>query len=282
MRSPRLTNAGSLCDLIIFVLIGSFALQSLLGLLGQEEFVKHSFYLSVNGLTEGKVWTLLSYGLFHDGPIHLLFNILGIHFIARYTENQISRSNFLLLVSSSLMVGGLFWIFFNNNNNILLGCSAFVLCSLTFFCLKRPNEPVTLLLLFVLPVSLKPKYILLATLLIEVYGLSQSEITGFGSVAHSSHLGGMFCGGLAYLYLIGRLSLPIRIKFYRSNSSKSFKKQPPSTAGGFNYKVNFADNTNFSKEVDRILDKINEHGFGALTDTEKTSLEKAKKQFGKD
>ena len=35
------------------------------------------------------------------------------------------------------------------------------------------------------------------------------------------------------------------------------------------------------KWVDRILDKINEHGFGSLDENEKKCLEKAKKIIGK-
>jgi hypothetical protein len=43
-----------------------------------------------------------------------------------------------------------------------------------------------------------------------------------------------------------------------------------------NFKVNFSSSVDMQVEVDRILDKINEQGFGTLTEKEKQTLEKAK------
>ena len=43
-----------------------------------------------------------------------------------------------------------------------------------------------------------------------------------------------------------------------------------------NYRVNFGDSS-LKAETDRILDKINDKGFGSLTVAEKETLEKAKK-----
>jgi hypothetical protein len=42
------------------------------------------------------------------------------------------------------------------------------------------------------------------------------------------------------------------------------------------YKVNISNPVDLQREVDRILDKINDEGFGSLTNEEKLTLEKAK------
>ena len=47
------------------------------------------------------------------------------------------------------------------------------------------------------------------------------------------------------------------------------------------FRVNFGESPSIKEETDRILDKINEKGFGSLTDSEKETLEKAKKLLGK-
>ena len=47
------------------------------------------------------------------------------------------------------------------------------------------------------------------------------------------------------------------------------------------YEVDLSGQNNFQKEVDRILDKINDRGFGSLTGEEKKSLEKAKSFLNK-
>ena len=50
----------------------------------------------------------------------------------------------------------------------------------------------------------------------------------------------------------------------------------PSKVDKSNYKINFSTSDLLQKEVDRILDKINDSGFGSLTEEEKLMLEKAK------
>jgi hypothetical protein len=47
------------------------------------------------------------------------------------------------------------------------------------------------------------------------------------------------------------------------------------------YSVNLDDREMVEQEVDRILDKINEKGFGSLTEDEKRTLDKAKSLLGK-
>ena len=42
------------------------------------------------------------------------------------------------------------------------------------------------------------------------------------------------------------------------------------------FKINFTNRKELQKEVDRILDKINKEGFGALSEEERSTLDKAK------
>ena len=137
------------------------------------------------------------------------------------------------------------------------------------FCLLRPNQPISLLLFFILPITVKPKWILWGTLALEVYGLLQTEIHSFGGIAHSAHLGGMFCG-LFFTYRNPGESNSLYVKF--SHSSTFAKQKLPKSK----YKVNFSKNETIREETDRILDKINSKGFGSLTIEEKETLEKAK------
>ena len=48
------------------------------------------------------------------------------------------------------------------------------------------------------------------------------------------------------------------------------------TTASSNYTVNFSNRESIQEEVDRILDKINDEGFGALTEEEKSTLDRAK------
>ena len=67
--------------------------------------------------------------------------------------------------------------------------------------------------------------------------------------------------------------MPFKFTFKHSNE-QSLSKMSSKT----NYRVNFGDSS-LKAETDRILDKINDKGFGSLTVAEKETLEKAKKLF---
>ena len=95
----------------------------------------------------------------------------------------------------------------------------------------------------------------------------------------SAHLGGMLSGAFVFRYLLSGKEFP-KFVFVNPRSKKSSgvsklfrKKQSVKNAS---YAVDFSDQQDLQEEVDRILDKINENGFGALTQEEKNILEKAK------
>ncbi len=282
MRGPRYDFRGSICDFLIILLIVCFIFQCLAVLTFGEVVILETTSLSYKSLASGYLWSLISYGLVHEGVFHLLFNILGLHFIGRIVSHSMSRNKFILFTVFSLLAGGLAWLLVNSSHSIngLIGFSAAVLSYLTFYCMLRPHQPITLLLLFVLPVTLRPRFILLATLGLETYGLIFAELTSTGSIAHSAHLGGMLCGLILFVITEKKYLFPLRFRF-GSNSTMSHSPQPNSSSSARKFKVNFTQESNIQQEIDRILDKINDQGFGSLTPAEKASLEKAKKILGK-
>jgi membrane associated rhomboid family serine protease len=213
-------------EILIFVLIGSFVLQSFGSLIssGIESVVFEIFSFSALGLERFFLWIPFSYTLLHDGPIHLIMNLIGLFFIGRAVENDIGKSNFIWLVSISSLVGSLLWLIFNNSGQVLIGASAVVMSCLACFCLRNPNQEITLLLFFVLPCRLKPKWIIIGTLAIELYGFIFSELHGASGIAHSAHLGGMLSGAFVYLFIrSGRYFPSYVFKFSSNFKKKSFK-----------------------------------------------------------
>ena len=91
----------------------------------------------------------------------------------------------------------------DQSNFYLSGSTCVVLSLLTFFCFSNPDRPITLLLLFVLPVTLKPKYILMGVLGLELFGFLFWELRGLpGGATYSSHLGGMLAGAFVYWFIL--------------------------------------------------------------------------------
>lgn len=276
MKSPRDILGRSFCDQLIFSLIVCFLLQSLSSLIFSSLHINQYFAFGLKNFRNGYVWTLLSYGFIHEGPLHLIVNLLGLHFIARSVEDFLGKKQFQLFCIIALLAGLVVWLPFNSMpNQYIVGFSSVVLASLSVFCLVRPNQPITLLVFFVLPLSVKPKWVLWATLGFELFGFLNSEIRETGVIAHSAHLGGMFCGLLFYFHNTGKFRLPVKFIFDRDNLDSSRKHVKSK------YRVNFMSNDALRSETDRILDKINLHGFGSLTAEEKETLEKAKKLLEK-
>ena len=78
------------------------------------------------------------------------------------------------------------------------------------------------------------------------------------------------------MFLTKNIGNPIKFTFLPA-SSQNHNKSTKSLNRKTNYKVNFGMSSSIKNETDRILDKINEKGFGSLTIAEKETLEKAKK-----
>ena len=275
MRQNLTPRLKCITDILILSLIVSFIFQSILKLFGVDLSILRSFGFSLTSVMSGLVWTFFSYSFLHEGPLHLLFNILGIHFISRNLEYSLARDSYIMLFLLSVLFGSITWLAFNLDGGFLIGTSAFVMASLTRFCLMRPDNPITFLLFFVLPLSLKPRYLLMGVVGLELYGFIFSELQNTSNIAHSAHLGGMIAGFILSTSFGKSIVLP-KFSFKPSKTKSSNQKSAVSVT---DYSIDSEVTDDLEIQVDKILDKINEKGFGSLTDREKSLLEKAKSLF---
>ena len=284
MNKPFRGGIQSNIDRILITLISCFVLQLLVELTAGFPHGNGVHFnllaLSSHFLSSGYFWTILSYPFLNQGPFILIMNLIGIHFICRAVEHEIGKRNFYWLCALSTLSGGFIWLSLNYQaEQQLFGFTPILLASLTYFCLSNPDRPITLLVFFVLPISIKPRYLVLTLLGVEIFGFIFWELRGNLTVNCSAHLGGMLSGAFVFRYLLSGKEFP---KFVFVNSrlekssgtSKRFQKKQ--TINKTKYAVDFSDQQDLQEEVDRILDKINENGFGALTQEEKNILEKAK------
>lgn len=270
---------------IIGVTAACFLLQSVLQVwFGQPQLMNNLFSLSGNNLREGKFWVPLSYALIHGSLWHLIFNLLIIFFVGRLLEPLVSQQTMLQVFLMAVFAGGACWtaLHFTTPHRELIGASAGALGLLIFYCAMEPNRPITLLLFFILPITIKPKWIAFIAIGLDLFGfffvelatLMGRDAAGSTRVAFSAHLGGMLAGYLFYLYLLNRKP---------GSRGQSVTVEPPawmkrkaSVRAAGKFKLNLQNRSQIKREVDRILDKINDHGFGSLSEEEKKLLDKAK------
>jgi membrane associated rhomboid family serine protease len=285
-------SKASMVTTLLVITIGVFVLQQVLnvffpGVGGRNNaFFGEWFALSGQNFQDLKVWTILSYGFLHStqGFLHILGNMLGLFFVGRMIEPILGRDRFLFLYIGSTLIGGFVYLLFHlNDAQLVVGASAAVFGIMSFFCLLRPEQPITLLLFFIIPLTVKPKWVFRVSLVISAGGLLFYELPGNSYIAHSAHLGGILAG-FAYFRFVFNASN--RGPFKRSTSAPAAtsvelpewfkrKKKQPATRN-MNYTVNRSSRDELQQEVDRILDKINATGFGSLTNDEKQTLDRAR------
>jgi membrane associated rhomboid family serine protease len=285
MRSNSGRREISVLGWIIIGTIAVFVLQNIVDNLtpGRGSFMLNWFALSTPGVQSGLFWTFLTYGFLHGNLFHILVNLLGIYFLGRELVAMLGSGRFLGFYFSAVLLGGLLWFITSvaTGGGMVVGASAALFGMLTLFASFYPERPITLLLFFVIPVTVKPKHLAMAALAISLFGLIFIEIPGTGGVAHSAHLGGMLAGWgfFRFLHSVG----PVRRESRVSMEMPSWlrKRRSGTTSVARNYKVNIRTQEDIRAEVDRILDKINSQGFGSLTEAEKKLLDDAREMLSR-
>jgi membrane associated rhomboid family serine protease len=278
---PRASTA------LIVVLIVAFVLQSLLWFYGDIN-VMSQLALSVDGLSSGKVWQLLTFQFLHSVPMpfHVLGNCLGLYFFGRPVEEMLGSKRFLVLYFLAGVFGGLVQVgstvlLPRHVDSIVVGASAGVCGMIAIFCSIHPMQELTTWIYF-FPVNVRARNFLLFLTLFSLFG----TLVPFWNVAHGAHLGGILLG-IGYVRwgerLWGKLTgwrtsrrsddhelaeaSARRGRPWRSGVAKSEKALPPEEF--------------ISREIDPILDKISAQGIHALTEKERKLLEAARKKMGR-
>ncbi len=292
MRDEYSRRTTSVLVWLLSALIAGFAVQLVFHhLLGDRagQALDGALALSINGLREGRIWTLVSYSLLHDMGglvlLHLLFNCLGLWFLGRELLPLLGSKRFLVLWFGSIFLGGVLWAATNwRFGGEVIGASAGVAGLLVTYGCIHPNQRLTMLLFFI-PITVVAKYLVLFAVGLDLVGFVVFEVLGrsspFGlAQAHSAHLGGMAAGWLYFRYVHTRewqtpdgraeIELP-----------KWFKRRKEAATPAPAFKVDLTSRENLRAEVDRILDKINSDGFGSLSAAERQILGDARDLLSK-
>jgi len=284
MHETRPDGKTTVLGWLMSAIVAGYVVQAVVSrILNGGDLVERLFALSPMGLRSGHVWTLFTYGFLHAQGLpyllHIVVNLLGLFFLGRALLPVLGERRFLLVYCAAVVLGGVCWAAVNWHAAAeLIGASAGVMALLIVFACLYPNQEMTFFLFFVVPVTIKPKYVAYIAVAVDLFGCLAYEVAGNSSpfgYAHSAHLGGMAAGWLYFRFVhSASWRLPsrrgtIELPKWMKNSKKTGTSAP-------SYKVNIGNRENLRAEVDRILDKINSQGFGALTAEEKRILDEAR------
>ncbi|RZJ54390.1 MAG: rhomboid family intramembrane serine protease [Flavobacterium sp.] len=227
-----------------------------------------------------KPWTFLTYAFFHDGFLHLLFNMLVLNFASSLFLTFFTQKQYLGLYILGAIFSGVVFVlsyYFLNYDASIVGASAAIMAILVGTTTYQPLMDVRLMFFG----NVKLWHITAVILLLD---LLQFRLGNMGG--HISHLAGAVFGFIFIKLLQNGTDLSIVVSRTIDFFANLFRKSPttPFKTVHKNYKkptekatsrIVTKDKT--QQQIDEILDKISQSGYDCLTKEEKEFLFKAGK-----
>jgi len=284
LRGDYQTERTSFLLWLLSAVIAGFVVQNVFGLWFKSDAFEQLCALSTSSPGRGAVWTLVSYPLVHRNVLHLFLVMFGVFFLGRELLLIIGERRLAGLTATAVVGAALLWFAVNaGHDGNVMGASPILCCYLILFACFHPNREISFLFFFLFPVTTRPKYLAWLAVGIDVVGflLSETPAGAFNTgIPHSAHLGAMAAGWLYFRYVHEsdrkgfNRRVAVGLSPWLKRSSMPPITLPPAPAPAARLAPNAR--AGVRAEVDRILDKINSHGLGALTIAEKRVLDEAK------
>lgn len=238
------------------------------------------FSLSWFGVKHLQLWQFITYIFMHGGLFHILLNMLGLFFFGPDTEREIGSKRFLTLYLACGILGGLGWLLItaNQTTGFCLGASGAVFGILGAFAALFPGRPITILVFFVLPVTMKARSLAIA---LAVFSLL-ATVSLPGNIAYAAHLAGGLAGyGYIALFLRGggRLARPSLRQWIEDLRWHWHRRRFKVISGGSFSSGDDPGETPGMDEVNAVLEKVTREGIHSLTPRELQILKRASRTW---
>ncbi|MCK5022751.1 MAG: rhomboid family intramembrane serine protease [Candidatus Aenigmarchaeota archaeon] len=174
----RVTWALIAINVIVFELIFSMPEPMMNAAFGALSFSSPLFF---------ELWRLVTSLFLHASASHLFFNMLGLYFFGKITEEQMDRKRFVLLYFIAGIVGSLIYGF--TSADPAVGASGCVFGLMGYAMLMNPKKTIRM---YTIPLPLG--------MIAIIYAIVESMLVYFGDVmsgvAHITHVTGMIVGAL--------------------------------------------------------------------------------------
>ncbi len=230
-----------------------FVLQIVLGSIAPRA-MEDFFALSSEGWIRHRLWQFFTYMFLHGNPLHLLLNLLGLFLVGPELERACGTRSFLSLYVVSGVLGGVGWLALTYpHTGFCVGASGAIFGVLGAYATLFPRTELTLLIFFVLPVTMPAWLLVLGLSLVQLmYLMSPAS----GGVAYAAHLGGAIAGAVyAYVALRGPRAMPSVAQMAQRVRERHQQRE--------------------EAHIDAILEKITREGIHSLSARERELLTKA-------
>jgi membrane associated rhomboid family serine protease len=239
-----------------------FAAQLLLET-DQPGFVRDYLGISDRGVRDAYAWQFVTAMFLHNGPWHLLGNMLVLYFLGRDLELILGQRHFLYLYLAGAIGGELGHLFLMPPNTVLLGASGGVAAVVVAYATMLPDLELTGTRFFMVPLHLKAKHLAYGVIALALVLVCVDRT---GTVSHSAYLGGCAAGWL-YAHLLG---------FGQPSFLQRLLHQHRAEAERY---AHMTIEQLMSEEIDPLLEKISRYGLMSLSRNERRSLLKAREKI---
>ena len=268
-------------NVTIFILFSLFDVFSFLFNSNINSFINKFELPSNTDIFIQQPWSIITYMFFHSSILHVLFNMIWLHFGGKILISYINVKQFLSTYLIGGICGGILFILSYNFipafNSIYLsafalGSSASVFAIMIAAATYSPNLYVQLPLLG----RIKLKHIAIFMITLDIISIPKGNAGG-----HIAHIGGALFGyfyiyqlkkGQDYSILMSKLIDIITNTFKTRSKFKTVHKRAKS-----DYEFN-AEKADQQKEINKILEKISKSGYDSLNQKEKDTLFSASKK----
>ena len=191
--SPTLSN-GLFSSILVYVL-WQFQDSSFLARNLRNHFQCSRYNVIRKKRFHALILSAFSHASFH----HIAVNMYAYLTFGRSVKQVLARHGLSLwpLVLSSAVLGNLAFLAFDNGQGSCIGLSGVTLSLLAFDALVHPAKELRMFVSF-FPLTISAYHLYLLLLGISALGILGIDILEKGSIAHSTHLGGLICGSLFY------------------------------------------------------------------------------------
>jgi membrane associated rhomboid family serine protease len=235
------------------------------GLGGIGPLTEWGYYSTALCFQSLQIWRLFTHMFIESDPQSLLFSMVTLYFFGPMIENTLGRGKFLAYyvlcgVGGALLASLLAPVLLRGGNFVLLGAFGPIMGLIIAAGIYHAGR--TVMFMFIIPMTMR-NLALLSLLVALAYMVS-------GVPQALASLGAAVTGyGLIQTNVLSQLMDGIRPR--RGWTGPPSIKLP-------NLAVPFAPKPVSNDELDRLLEKVHEHGIGSLTNSEKAALKRASKQ----
>jgi len=252
--------------------------------------------LSLSALAEGKVWTLFTHMFLHAGLFHILGNALGIFFVGKALQSLLGTRKLLYVYFCSGLGGAILEMLvglITRQSAPMVGASGCVFGLLLGLAVMLPQEKITAMLYFVIPIRMKLWNLAMLFMGVSVaFGLLDIFNILNTGIAHFAHIGGGLTGWW-FVRTLGYGGGPVT--YERLWQERQQREQSRELAGVRRRQREGATRSKttetwvapptlntkefIEREIDPILEKIAAHGIGSLTEEERALLQRARNEI---